>query len=167
MWTSRVASAVILTILCASVVPAADEVSSAMKKIFDSRKDDFSAIRTKPHDAAGGTVYMSTVVIPDAKECYIQPEAKPHYSDSCDVMESHNKTAVMGKYARFVKDVKALGPAAWTTWTETKSKPNGEETFIGADRAHPAASVRWIVEGMNADYYLLTVTFYAEGYSHP
>src|SRR5579872_4060516 len=132
----RVAFAVIVAVLCASLAAAADEVSSAMKKIFDSRKDDFAAIRTKPHDASGETVYMSAVVIPDAKECYIQPEAKPHYSDSCDVMESHNKTAVTAKYARFAKEVKALGPAAWTTWTEKKSKPTGEETFIGPDHAH-------------------------------
>jgi hypothetical protein len=167
MRTSRLAFAVILAVLSASTAPAADDVSGAMKKILESRHDDFAAIRTKPHDASGETVYMSTVVIPDAKECYIQPAAKPHYSDSCDVMESHNKAAVLGKYARFVKDVKALGPATWIIWTEKKSKPSGEETFFGPDHGHPAASVRWIVEGMNADYYLLSVTFYAEGYSHP
>jgi hypothetical protein len=156
--------AILLAVSC-SALSAADDVSSAMKKILDSRKDDFASIRTKPHDASGDTVYMSSVVVPPAKECFVQPESKPHYSDSCDVIESHNRTAVMAKYASYLRDLKAISPAAWTTWTEKKSKPNGEETFLGPDHQHPAASVRWIVEGMNADYYLLSVTFYAEGYS--
>ena len=157
----------VLAAVAASAWSAGDAVSSAMKKILDSRKDDFASIRTKPHDASGDTIYMSSVLVPDAKECYIQPESKPHYSDSCDVMESHNRAAVMAKYASYLKDLKAISPASWTTWTEKKSKPNGEETFLGPDHAHPAASVRWIVEGMNADYYLLSVTFYAEGYTQP
>jgi len=154
-----------LAIVCTSTLFAADTVSSAMKKILDSRKDDFAAIRTSPHDVSDGTAYMSKVLVPGAKECYIQPEEKPHYSDSCDVIESHNRAAVMAKYASYMKELKAVSPSSWTTWNEKKSKPNGEETFIGPDHEHPAASIRWMVEGMNADYYLLSVTFYGEGYT--
>jgi hypothetical protein len=155
------------TILSASAIFAADEVSHAMKQILDSRKDDFAAIRKNPHQSAGETSYMSSVVIPTAKECYIQPESKPHYSDSCDVLESHNRTMVMAKYTQYLQDLKSVSPADWSTWTEKKSKPGGEETFIGPDHEHPAASVRWVVEGMNADYYLLTVTVFGDGYVQP
>ena len=155
-----------LAVSSTSALFAADNVSGAMKKILDSRKDDFAAIRTSPHDVSDGTAYMSTVLVPGAKECYIQPEEKPHYSDSCDVIESHNRSAVMAKYASYMKALKEVSPSSWTTWSEKKAKPNGEETFIGPDHEHPAASIRWVVEGMNADYYLLSVTFYGEGYTH-
>lgn len=165
MRAPRIAIVAVLAALCASVAPAADQASSAMKKILDNRKDDFSAIRTKPPGGSGGKVYASTVVIPDAKECLVQPETKTSYSDSCDVMESHNKSAVMARYSRYMKEVKALCPAAWITWKE--KKPSGEEALIGPDRQHPVASVRWVLTGMNADQYTLSMTFYAEGYSRP
>jgi hypothetical protein len=155
-----------LAAVSASALFAVDEVSHAMKQLLDSRKDDFASIRKDPHGYAGETTYMSSVLIPGAKQCYIQPESKPHYSDSCDVAESHNRAAVMAKYAEYLKDLKSVSSADWSTWTEKRSKPGGEETFIGPDHEHPAASVRWMVEGMDANYYLLTVTVYADGYVH-
>jgi hypothetical protein len=155
--------AVLAAALLSSTVFAADEVSNAMKRILDSRKDDFASIRTKPHDASGETDYLSSVVVPEAKECYIQQDMKPHYADSCDVAESKDRAAVMAKYSKYVKELHSVSPSAWNTWSEKKTKPNGEETFVGPDHSHPVASVRWIVEGMNANYYLLTVRFFAEG----
>ena len=159
--------AVVLSLFSAAALSAGDEISSAMKQILDQRKNDFASIRKDPHDASGEVDYMSTVVVPGAKRCYIRQDVKPHYSDRCDVAESKNRAAVMAKYATYVKDLKSATATTWTTWTEKKSRPAGEETYMGPDHSHPAASVGWVVEGMNADYYLLSVAFFADGYARP
>jgi len=150
--------------LAGAPLGAADTVSQAMKQILDHRSDDFASIRTNPHDGYGETDYASKVVVPGAKECYIRQEIKPRYADGCDVADSKNRSAVLAKYARYVKDLRAAAPTSWISWTEEKAKPGGEATYVGPDRSHPAAKVGWVVEGMNANYFLLSVTFYAEGY---
>jgi hypothetical protein len=134
-----------------------------MKQIIDHRADDFSSIRKDPQDAYGETDYKSSVVVPAAKECYIRQEMKPRYADSCDVAESKNRALVLGKYAKYAKELRAVVPASWISWTEERSKPSGERTYVGPDRSHPAAMVGWVVEGMNANFFLLSVTVYAEG----
>ncbi len=144
---------------------AADEISRAMKQILDHRADDFALIRTDPHDGYGEIDYTSTITVPGAKECYIRQEIKPRYANSCDVTESKNRPVVIAQYAKFVKELRAAAPAPWIAWTEQKDKPSGERTYVGPDHLHPAAVVGWVVEGMNANYYLLSVTFYAEGYA--
>ena len=141
----------------------AGEISRAMKRIIDHRADDFAAIRKSPQNAYGETDYKSAVIIPDAKECYIRVGMRPRYADSCDVTESKNRAFVIGKYARYVKDLLSLAPSSWISWTEQQSKPTGEKTFVGPDRSHPVAMVGWVVEGMNANFFLLSVTVYAEG----
>jgi hypothetical protein len=153
----------VLLLLLAPQISAADEVSRAIKQILDHRANDFASIRKDPQDAYGETDYKSTVVVPAAMECYIRIELKPHYADSCDVAESKNRALVMGKYAKYVKDLLGVAPATWVHWTEQSTKPAGEKTYVGPDRAHPAAMAGWLVEGMNANFFLLTVTVYAEG----
>ena len=142
---------------------AADEISRTMKQIIDHRSDDFAAIRKDPQDAYGETDYKSKVAIPAATECYIRVEMKPRYADSCDVAESKNRALLLAKYAKYAKELRSVTPAAWISWTESRTKPGGERTYVGPDRSHPAAMVGWVVEGMNANFFLLTVTVYAEG----
>jgi hypothetical protein len=142
---------------------AADDISRTMKQIIDHRSDDFAAIRKNPQDAYGETDYKSTVAIPGATECYIRVEMKPRYADSCDVAESKNRALLLAKYASYAKELRSVMPPAWISWTEPRTKPTGERTYVGPDRSHPAAMVGWVVEGMNANFFLLTVTVYAEG----
>jgi hypothetical protein len=158
-WTATL----LMLLLPASPLFPADEVSRSMKQILDHRADDFASIRKNPQDAYGETDYKSSVVVPAATECYIRQEMKPRYADSCDVAESKNRALVLGKYATYVKDLRAVAPASWISWTEPRTKPSGERTYVGPDRSHPAAMVGWVVEGMNANFFLLTVTVYAEG----
>ena len=158
--------AAFLILLWASPLFAAGEIAQAMKQILEHRSDDFASIRKDPQDAYGETDYKSKVVVPAATECYIRIEMKPHYADSCDVAESKNRALVIGKYAKYVKELRDAAPAAWVSWTE-ESKPSGERTYVGPDRSHPAAMVGWVAEGMNANFFLLTVTVYAEGSTRP
>jgi len=153
----------LIVLLSASHLPASDRISQTMKQIIDARAADFASIRTNPQDAYGETDYKSSVVIPSAKECYIRQEMKPRYADSCDVAESKNRARIVSKYAKYAKTLRAVAPASWISWTEERGKPGGERTYLGADRAHPAAMVGWVTEGMNANFFLLTVTVYAEG----
>ena len=155
--------AILLVPLASSPLIAADEVSRAIKQMIDHRADDFASIRKDGQEAYGETDYKSSVVVPPAKECYIRQEMKPRYADSCDVAESKNRALVLGKYATYVKELRASAPASWISWTEPRTKPTGERTYVGPDRSHPAAMVGWVVEGMNANFFLLTVTVYAEG----
>jgi len=158
-WTATL----LMVLLPAAPLFPADEISRSMKQILDHRADDFASIRKNPQDAYGETDYKSSVVVPAATECYIRQEMKPRYADSCDVAESKNRVLVLGKYATYVKDLRAVAPASWISWTEPRTKPSGERTYVGPDRSHPAAMVGWVVEGMNANFFLLTVTVYAEG----
>ncbi|MGD0962404.1 MAG: hypothetical protein ABSA57_00725 [Candidatus Acidiferrales bacterium] len=153
----------VVVLLLGSPLLAADEISRAMKQILDHRADDFVSIRKDPQDAYGETDYKSSVVVPAAKECYIRQEMKPHYAESCDVAESKNRALVTSKYAKYVKELRAVAPASWISWTEERTKPSGERIYLGPDRSHPAAMVGWVVEGMNANFFLLTVTVYAQG----
>jgi hypothetical protein len=157
------AATILLILLSAAPLYSSNEISRAMKRMIDHRADDFAAIRKDPQDAYGERDYKSSVVVPDAKECYIRVEMKPRYADSCDVAESKNRALVMGKYAAYVKDLRAVTPASWMIWTEPRSKPSGEKTYVGPDRSHPVAMVGWVAEGMNANFFLLSVTVYAEG----
>jgi hypothetical protein len=159
LWTT----ALLLVLLSASPLLAAGEISRTMKQILDHRSGDFASIRKDPQDAYGETDYKSSVVVPAATECYIRQEMKPRYADSCDVAESKNRALVLSKYAKYVKVLRGVAPPSWISWTEESSKPSGERTYVGPDRSHPAAMVGWVVEGMNANFFLLTVTFYAEG----
>lgn len=158
-WTATL----LMLLLPASPLFPADEVSRSMKQILDHRADDFASIRKNPQDAYGETDYKSSVVVPAATACYIRQAMKPRYADSCDVAESKNRALVLAKYATYVKDLRAVAPASWISWTEPRTKPSGERTYVGPDRSHPAAMVGWVVEGMNANFFLLTVTVYAEG----
>jgi hypothetical protein len=134
-----------------------------MKHILDHRVDDFASIRKNPQDAYGERDYRSSIVVPAATECYIRQEMKPRYADSCDVAESKNRTLVLVKYAKYVKELRSVAPPSWISWTEQRTKPSGERTYVGPDRSHPVAMVGWLAEGMNANFFLLSVTFYAEG----
>lgn len=153
----------IFLMLVTSPSLAAGEISRAMNQMIDHRTDDFAAIRKNPQDAYGETDYKSTVVVPDAKECYIRVGMKPRYEDTCDVTESKNRPFVIGKYAKYVKDLLSVTSPSWISWTEQQTKPTGEKTYVGPDRSHPVAMVGWVVEGMNANFFLLSVTVYAEG----
>lgn len=149
----------------ASTLFAADQVSATLKKMLDQRANDFAAIRTSPHDMGGSTQYMSTLKLPGADECYIAPVEKPHYTDECSVAESKDRAAVVAKYNQYIKALRGVAPTSWITWTEKSANPTAEDTYIGPDRTHPAATVRWNIEGMNSNYYLLTVKFFGEGYA--
>lgn len=153
------------TVIAGSILFAANDVSATLKKMLDQRANDFAAIRTSPHDMGGSTQYMSTLKLPGADECYIAPAEKPHYTDECSVAESKNRAAVLSKYNQYIKALRGVAPASWITWTEKSANPAGEDTYIGPDRTHPAATVRWNIEGMNSNYYLLTVKFFGEGYA--
>jgi hypothetical protein len=156
----------VLCILTASAgLSALDEVSGTIKQILAHRANDFASIRKDPHVAGDETDYMSTLMVAGAKECYITVVAKPRYSDSCDVFETKNRAILTARYKKYVKALLDASPASWMNWTESTVKPAKESTYIGPDRAHPAAAVRWDLEGMNNDWYNLSVTFYADGYT--
>jgi hypothetical protein len=157
------AATLLLILLSAAPLLSSNEISRAMKQMIDHRADDFAAIRKDPQDAYGERDYKSSVVVPAAKECYIRVEMKPRYADSCDVAESRNRALVIGKYAAYAKYLRAVTPASWMIWTEPRTKPSGEKTYVGPDRSHPVAMVGWVAEGMNANFFLLTVAVYAEG----
>jgi hypothetical protein len=144
---------------------ALDELSGTMKQILDHRADDFASIRTNPHASGDETDYISTLIVAGAKQCYITQVAKPWYANSCDVLETKNRAILMAKYKKYVKALQDVSPASWKSWTETTPKPPTESTYLGPDRSHPAAAVRWDLEGMNMDWYNLNVTFYADGYT--
>ncbi|MGD0909000.1 MAG: hypothetical protein ABSA96_15570 [Candidatus Acidiferrales bacterium] len=143
---------------------ALDQISGAMKQILDHRGDDFASIRKDPQGSGDETVYSSTVLVPGAMKCYVALTAKPHYSNDCGVLETKNHAVLSAKYKNYVKALHEASPASWATWTKSTTKPAGEYTFTGPDKEHPAAAVHWALEGMNMDWYDLSVTFYAEGY---
>ena len=156
----------LLCILAVSAsLSALDELSGTMKQILDHRANDFASIRKDPHVTGDETDYTSTLMVAGAKECYITQTAKPRYSDSCYVFETKNRAAVTARYKKYVKALQDASPSSWTSWTESTSKPASESAYFGPDRSHPAASVHWDLEGMNMDWYNLSVTFYADGYT--
>lgn len=157
--------AAVFSILAAGPVALAlDELSGPMKQILDHRSDNFSSIRKNPRGDGDEIVYSSAIILPGADKCYIAPTAKPYYSDECSVLETKNHAAVMARYKKMVKALREASPASWMVWTKQSIKPPGESTSLGPDRTHPAASINWALEGMNMDWYDLSVTFYAEGY---
>jgi hypothetical protein len=157
-------AALFLALLAGSCVFALDDLTASIKQILDHRGDDFASIRKDPRGSGEATAYASSVTLPGAMPCYIAQTAKPHYSNECDVMETKNRATLNAKYRQYVKALREASPASWTNWTEHSGKPMGESTCTGPDRLHPAAAVRWVLEGMNMDWYDLSVTFYAEGY---
>lgn len=157
---------ILLCILTASSgLSAIDELSGTIKQILDHRANDFASIRKDPHVAGDETDYMSTLMVAGAKECYITVVSKPRYSDSCDIFETKNRAILIAKYKKYVKALQDASPASWMSWTESTAKPTSETTYVGPDRAHPAATVHWDLEGMNNDWYSLSVMFYADGYT--
>jgi len=158
-------AALVLIFLAGTGLYALDEVSAAMKRILDHRGEDFAVIRKDPHGAADDISYASTLLVPGAKACYIAQTAKPHYSDECDVLETKNRAVLMSKYKQYSKALEGVSPLSWTSWTEHTAKPLGESTYVGPDHSHPAAAVHWALEGMNLDWYDLSVTFYGDGYA--
>jgi hypothetical protein len=143
---------------------ARDNLSSAIKQLLGHRANDFASIRKDPHPVAGDTVYASAISVPGASGCYISREVKPWYTDNCDVFETQDRAALDAKYKEYVRALRDAAPAPWENWTEQGTPPGGEYTYIGPDRSHPAAAVHWSVEGMNKNWYALSVTFYPEGY---
>jgi len=160
-------ASLLLLLLTAPSLFAADTLSSLMKQILDQRNDDFASLRKDPHGSGDDTAYASTVILPGAMQCYIAQTAKPHYSNECDVLETKNRSTLTAKYSQFVKALRDASPASWNAWTDHPGKSMGESTYFGADRSHPAAAVHWVLEGMNLDWYDLSVTFYGEGYTLP
>jgi hypothetical protein len=144
---------------------ALDDLAVSMKQFLDHRGDDFAALRKDPHGSGDETAYASKVILSGAMQCYIAQTAKPHYSNECDIMETKYRATLNTKYRQYVKALRDASPSSWATWTEHPSKAMGESTYEGPDRMHPAASVRWVLEGMNLDWYDLSVTFYGEGYT--
>jgi hypothetical protein len=156
-----------LLLLAASGLFAGDDLAGLMKQILDQRKGDFASLRKDPHGSGDETAYASMVILPGAMQCYIAQTAKPHYSNECDVLETKNRATLTAKYSQFVKALRAASPASWTSWTDHRGKSMGETTYFGTDQSHPAAAVHWVLEGMNLDWYDLSVTFYGEGYTLP
>jgi hypothetical protein len=156
---------VVAILAAGSVVLALDPVSGAMKQILDHRSENFASIRKDPQGSGDDIVYVSSVVIPGAMKCYVAPTAKLHYSNDCSVLETKNHAVLAARYKKYVQSLHDASPASWTTWRKTTTKPAGEFTFTGPDKDHPAAAVHWVLEGMNTDWYDLSVTFYAEGYT--
>ena len=144
---------------------AMDDLAASIKQILDYRSDDFASLRKDPRGSGDETAYASTLMLPSAMQCYITQTAKPHYSNECDILETKNRATLNTKYSQYVKALRDASPASWTNWTEHSGKPMGETTYDGPDRLHPAAAVRWVLEGMNRDWYDLSVTFYGEGYT--
>ena len=83
------------------------------------------------------------------------------------MLETKSRAALTSKYKQYVKALQDASPASWTSWTEHPGKSMGESTYFGPDRSHPAAAVHWVLEGMNRDWYDLSVAFYGEGYTLP
>lgn len=160
-------AAFFLALLAGPGVFALDDPTASIKQILDHRSDDFASIRKDPHGSGDATASASSVTLPGAMPCYIAQTANPHYSNECDVMETKNRATLNTKYKQYVKAIRDASPAFWTNWTEHSGKPMGECTYIGPNRLHPAAAVRWVLEGMNMAWYDLSVTFYAEGYTLP
>ena len=158
-------AALLLVLLAGPGMFALDDLAASMKQILDHRGDDFASLRKDPHGSGDETAYASSVILPGAMQCYIAQTAKPHYSNECDVLETKNRGTLTAKYRQMVKALRDLSPASWTSWTEHPGKPMGESTYVGPDRLHPAAAVHWVLEGMNLDWYDLSVTFYGEGYT--
>ncbi len=144
---------------------ALDDISATMKRMLDDRGNNFASIRKDPHGEGDGITYQSSVVVAGAKACYISQFAKPWYSASCNVLETKSRDAMLASYKKYGKSLREAVPASWISWTEPSTRPKGEAFTMGPDRAHPAAAVQWTLEGMNLDWYELTVTFYADGYS--
>ncbi len=158
-------AALFLVLLAGPGLLALDDLAASMKQILDQRSDDFASLRKDPHGSGDETAYASSVILSGAMQCYIAQTAKPHYSDECDVMETKNRATLDAKYRQHVKALHNASRASWITWTEHSGKPMGESTYEGPDRLHPAAAVHWVLEGMNLDWYDLSVTFYGEGYT--
>ena len=100
-------------------------------------------------------------------QCYIARTSKPHFSNECDMLETKSRATLTSKYKQYVKALQDASPASWMSWTEHPGKSMGESTYFGPDRSHPAAAVHWVLEGMNRDWYDLSVTFYGDGYTMP
>jgi hypothetical protein len=158
-------AALFLVLLAGPCVFALDDLAASMKQILDHRGDDFAALRKDPHGSGDETAYASKVILPGAMQCYTAQTAKPHYSNECEVLETKNRATLNTKYRQYVKALRDASPASWTSWTEHPAKGMGESTYEGPDRMHPAAAVHWVLEGMNMDWYDLSVTFYGEGYT--
>ncbi len=146
---------------------ALDDLTARIKRLFDQRADDFAAIRKDPHGAGDDTTYTSVLSLPGGMQCYIARTSKPHFSNECDMLETKSSATLASKYKQYVKALQDASPASWTSWTAHPGKSMGESTYFGPDRAHPAAAVHWVLEGMNMDWYDLSVTFYGEGYTLP
>lgn len=158
-------AALFLIFLAGPGLFALDDLTASIRQILDHRGEDFASIRKEPRGSGDATAYASSVTLPGAMPCYIAQTVKPHYSNECDVMETKNRATLNAKYRQYVKALREASPASWTNWTEHSGKPMGESTYTGPDRLHPAAAVRWVLEGMNMNWYDLSVTFYAEGYT--
>jgi hypothetical protein len=157
--------ALLSTLVFCIGLSAVDDVSATMKQILDHRADDFASIRKDPHVIGDETDYSSKLMVAGAKECDITQSAKPRYADSCEIFETKSRAALTAQYKKYVKALHDASPASWISWTEAAAKPASETTYVGPDRSHPAAAVIWDLEGMNMDWYNLTVTFYADGYT--
>jgi hypothetical protein len=157
--------ALCLVLLAVPGAFALDDLAASVKQFLDHRGDDFASLRKDPHGSGDETAYASSVILFGAKQCYIAQTAKPHYSNECEVMETKNRATLNVKYRQYVKALRDASPASWTSWTDHPAKGMGESTYGGPDRLHPAAAVHWVLEGMNMDWYDLSVTFYAEGYT--
>jgi hypothetical protein len=158
-------AALFLALLAGPGAMALDDLSASMKQFLDHRGDDFASLRKDPHGSGDETAYASSVILSGAMQCYIAQTAKPHFSNECDVMETKSRATLNAKYRLYVKALRDASPASWTTWTDHPAKAMGELTYEGPDRSHPAAAVHWVLEGMNMDWYDLSVTFYGEGYT--
>lgn len=144
---------------------ALDDLTARIKQFLDQREDGFAAIRKDPHGAGDDITYTSVLSLPGAMQCYIARTSKPHYSNECDMLETKSRATLAAKYEQYVKALQGASPASWMSWTERRGKAMGESTYFGPDRSHPAAAVHWVLEGMNMDWYDLSVTFYGEGYA--
>ena len=158
-------AALLLFFLANARLIALDDLTARMKQILDHRADDFAAIRADPHGAGEETSYTSALSLPGAKQCYIARTSKPHFSNECEMLETKSRATLTAKYKQYVKALQEAAPASWTIWTEHPGKSMGESTYVGPDRSHPAAAVHWVLEGMNLDWYDLSVAFYGEGYT--
>ncbi len=166
MRTSKLLLGVIVAILVVGPnLLAAGDLSGAMKQILEHRTGAFSSIRKDPRGSGDDTMYTSTISLPGTTECYISKNEKTGFTDSCDVVETKKRAVLVAQYKKYIKALRDAAPSSWITWTVTTTEPAGEQTHIGPDNAHPAATVKWALEGMNKNFYELTVTFYADGYA--
>jgi hypothetical protein len=158
-------AALLLLFLANARLIALDNLTAKMKQILDQRTDDFAAIRVDPHGTGDETTYTSALSLPGAKQCYIARTSKPHFSNECDMLETKSRAVLTAKYKLYVKALQDTAPSSWAMWTEHPGKSMGESTYFGPDRSHPAAAVHWMLEGMNLDWYGLSVAFYGDGYT--